>query len=568
MTNFGSSKSDLRLKYRLGLEYSLAKADFLNAPDIILVQAFANFLCVVRRYDSPRVVWMMTGLIIRMAQYLGLQRDGSNFEHFTPFEIETRRRIWWAVVNLDLRASEDQGTDLAITHGSFDTKMPLNINDADIGPETKDMPTAREGVTDMSLALMIIGLCDLIRQMLNLGVTNSVGGLEDQNRLLKEMYRKYEHGYFRQSTTESDSKGYWVGVTIARLVMAKMTLIVCLPALFSSPSEHFSEEIRTKLLVAAIDVAEFNHTLNAEPAYRQLRWMYQTYTHWHAIVYLMMEIARRPWSATVERAWVALHSSWLIPAQIPRDKTLHIWFPLRKLMAKARGHRSAELSRLRGDPEAATRLDIEDRKIPLHSSSGPMLPTGGGGVNSFRERWFQLVATLEGPGDGTQASGVSVAGGLAEPSVCAVHTRSISGYQPCGSGSTMIVDPSYLVTSERLAGQSQTLAIANARDSEPAVPANTSSIGLVSEQTAAPGPPANIFLPLPADWSDGHPIGPGGFVPWLRADADPSANHSVDLSARLDEDSIDVNMNWDGSEMNWYSWIESAEGLGADANPS
>ena len=93
MIKFGSSKTDLNLKYRIGLEHALAKADFLNAPDIVLVQAFAIFLLLLRRHDSPRFVWMMTGLLIRMAQYLGLQRDGAHFEHLTPFDIEMRRKL-------------------------------------------------------------------------------------------------------------------------------------------------------------------------------------------------------------------------------------------------------------------------------------------------------------------------------------------------------------------------------------------------------------------------------------------------------------------------------------------
>ena len=150
MTNFGTSKSDLSLKFRLGLEHALAKANFLNVPDIVLVQAFALFLSLVRRHDSPRFVWMMTGLVIRMAQYLGLQRDGTHFEHLTPFEIEMRRKVWWAVCMLDIRASEDQGTELSIASGSFDTKIPSNINDEDIDPETKQMPTEHDGVTNMS----------------------------------------------------------------------------------------------------------------------------------------------------------------------------------------------------------------------------------------------------------------------------------------------------------------------------------------------------------------------------------------------------------------------------------
>ena len=70
MRDFGCKKADLSLKYRLGMEHALAKADFLNVPDLVTVQAFAIFLFLVRRYESPTFVWMMTGLVIRIAQAL------------------------------------------------------------------------------------------------------------------------------------------------------------------------------------------------------------------------------------------------------------------------------------------------------------------------------------------------------------------------------------------------------------------------------------------------------------------------------------------------------------------
>ena len=558
MTNFGSSKTDFNLKYRLGLEHALAKADFLNVPDIVLVQAFALFLCLVRRHDSPRFVWMMTGLVIRMAQYLGLQRDGAHFKHLTPFEIEMRRKVWWAVCTLDVRASEDQGTDLTIASGSFDTKIPLNINDADINPESKQMPTERDGVTDMSFARISFGLCDIMRQMMAPGVRDGAAGLEDQSRLLNEIYQKYEHGYF-QYTTESGNIVYWVGVTIARLTMAKMTLIVFLPVLFSSPSEHFSDEIRTKLLVSAIEVAEYNHALNAEQACRQWRWIYQTYTHWHAIVYLMIEISRRPWSPIVERAWVALHSRWLIPAQTPMDKNFRMWFPLRKSMAKARKHRDAELDRLRADPQAAARLDMEDEKISLPSSSG-LLPTGSS-VDIFREWWRKLVAMPEGSGDRTPTAVISGAG-FADPSMRTTYTSqptamSISAYSPGDLSSNMAFEPTYLGTSGQQAGQ--TLGSTNIRDLEPAV-TTTAPSELALGQTV--GLSYNPFPMVPADWSDGRTMGPD-FVPWLWADADPSA----DVFSNLGVDSTDVNMDLDG-EVDWYNWVESAKGMEWDARPS
>ena len=254
MTNFGSSKTELNLKYRLGLEHALAKADFLNKPDIVLVQAFALFLCLVRRHDNPRFVWMMSGLAIRMGQYLGLQRDGAHFQHLTPFEIEMRRRVWWYLVMLDLRASEDQGTDLTIPSGSFDTKIPLNINDEDISPDLKQMPTERDGLTDMSFARTYFESGDVMRQMMAPGVKNDAAGLQTESHLLEKLHQRFEQGY-GQYTAEAVNIAHWVGVTIARLVTAKMTLITFLPVLFSSPSEHVSDEIRTKLLISAIEVA-------------------------------------------------------------------------------------------------------------------------------------------------------------------------------------------------------------------------------------------------------------------------------------------------------------------------
>ena len=196
MTNFGSSKTDLNLKYRLGLEHALAKADFLNVPDIVLVQAFAIFLFLVRRHDSPRFVWMMTGLIIRMAQSLGLQRDGAYFAHLTPFEIEQRRKVWWAICILDLRASEDQGTDLTITDGSFDTRIPLYLDDADFGPESKETPTERDGVTQLPFAC----ICDLTRKMMAPSMRDGALGLEDQSRLLNEICQRLEQGFLQHAT--------------------------------------------------------------------------------------------------------------------------------------------------------------------------------------------------------------------------------------------------------------------------------------------------------------------------------------------------------------------------------
>lgn len=532
MTSFGCTKAELSLKYRLGLEYALAKADFLNIPDILLVQAVTIFVFLVRRHDSSRFVWMMTGIVIRMAQALGLQQDGSNFDHLTPYEIEIRRRVWWALCILDVRAAEDQGSEFTITKGSFDTRLPLNLNDADIEPETKETPPERQSVTDMTYALATCEICHVVRRLMVPTPGEEPLEPEDKNRLLNEIYESLDRVYLRY-TTETENITYWVAVISTRLVIAKMTLLIYLPVLFSSPSEQLSEELRTRLLVSAIEVAEYNHSLNSEKACRHWRWMFQTYTHWHAIVYLLIEISRRPWSPIVERAWVALYSSWLIPVQSKTDKNLRIWFPLRKLMANARKHRDAELDRLRTDPRAAVKLERDDGKIPVPASSGPF--PAGNSEDLFREHWRKLVGITAETVHATQPRGPSngsapMYGVNATPqSLGPVTADTATDLSPNSS-----FEPAYLV------GQDFSNANTNT------TPNSYGGVPLAQTESL----PYNGLSGAPLDWLGGQSMS-SGVMPWLWADPEPSADMFADL---------DVNMELD-TEVDWYNWVESAKSM-------
>ncbi|KAJ4424448.1 hypothetical protein N0V82_000970 [Gnomoniopsis sp. IMI 355080] len=513
ITNFGTTKGELSLKYRLGLEHALAKADFLNKPNLTLVQAFDIFLALARRHDSPRFVWMMTGLAIRMAQSLGLHRDGSRFPQLTPYEIEIRRRVWWALCFLDVRSSEDQGMDYTIVSGSFDTKFPLNLNDADIDTETRETPPERQGLTAMSISIDLCKICDVTRQIMDKARAPT---LHEQRRLVDELYRTLERGYLRYSNESDGGITWWVGITSVRLTMAKMTLFINFPVLFSLENEESAIETRNRLLVAAIEVAEWNHALNAEQEARQWRWIYQTYTHWHSIVLLLIEIARRPLSPMVERAWLALRSRWLIPSQGNNwDQELQIWVPLRKLMAQARKHRDAEIERLRASAEAIEQTAAEDGDIPAPASTCPFMSQ-----EDLQGHWRSLFTSFNRPSDKSQASTADPTGYSMEPATVVEgaggtpgqYLNSLPVYGEGGEYSRTSVEKSQGTEGEHLFGQNRS-------------------------------PP---FPQVPATWP-GRQHFDTSKVPWLWADADPT----VDVFGT----DLDINMD---SEIDWQDWLESA----------
>ncbi|CAI7645695.1 unnamed protein product [Penicillium glandicola] len=552
LLNFGATKAELNLKYRQGLEHALARADFLNVPDFVLVQAFAIFLSLVRRHDSPRFVWMMTGLVIRMGQALGLHRDGTHFDYLSPFEIEMRRRVWWTLCMLDARASEDQGTDYTITRGSFDTKIPLNLNDTDLDPNSKETPQPHDGLTDMSVARVSFGMCEVTRQMMAHGSTDGAPSLEEQNRLLEQIYQGLERD-FLQYSTESGNITYWVIVIVARLVMAKMTLLIYLPLLFSSPNDDFSEELRTKLLVCGIEIAEYNHALNHEQACRHWRWAFQTYTHWYSIVYMMLEISRRPWSPLSERAWVALHSPWLIPNQSHMERNLRVWIPLRKLMTKTRKYRYTEFGRLGNDPQAAQQLDQSYRTAPVPSSTGPF-PSGSNSAELFLDQWRQLVAH---PGKNkhiTLAPGLTVT----NPSNPPMHIESTtqSSVHPASNLSHKTLHSAFVTepgsTEERRFGYEMS-SMESANFDSVIAPNLVNEFG--PENPAASS--HNHFSIAPEAQFDGQLAIPA-VVPWLWSDE----GIATDFTS-TSEDKADSNMGMD-EEVNWYNWAASAKDMECD----
>lgn len=489
---------------------------------------------------------MMAGLAIRMAQSVGLQRDGSNFPNLSPYEVEMRRRVWWALCMVDIRASEDQASEYTIPSGSFDTKLPLNINDADIDADTKETPAEHHGLTDMSMALASYEMAIIIRQMMAPRAKGEAAPtVEEQGRLLSDVYVKLDRTYL-QYATEAGNIAYWVGVVATRLVISKLSLFIYLPTLFSSPNDHFSDEIRNKLLVAALEVAEYNHSLNAEPEARHWRWLFQTYTHWYSIVYLLLEASRRPWSPMVERSWIALHSSWLIPTQAGENKNLHIWVPLRKLMAKARKHREAEIERLRGCDEASlAELERADADIPVPASSdGPFKAGDANGEQLFRQHWRSLFGrsavaeSRDGTGQADTFGASSTGVGMSSDS---------SNGQNRDYGS--ILDGQYGTQASGSTG------IVQLDEQQPfpsvSAPYTDGQMAFVSQSQ----PQGDYQMSLPADWSTASQNATNlcpGVTPWLWAEG---------VGGEVGGDGVSgVPMDLD-VDVDWNNWLQSAANL-------
>lgn len=93
---------------------------------ISTVQALMLLSMFLRRADNDdedTSHWFIAGMAIRMAQDLGLHRDCSKWP-IPDYEIELRRRIWYAAYLMDRWIAADLGRPISIIDNDFEVEIP------------------------------------------------------------------------------------------------------------------------------------------------------------------------------------------------------------------------------------------------------------------------------------------------------------------------------------------------------------------------------------------------------------------------------------------------------------
>ncbi|KAF2750005.1 hypothetical protein M011DRAFT_285979 [Sporormia fimetaria CBS 119925] len=121
-------------------EHSISSLETLQAMTLVLAvecDPFGNTL-------QPHNLQMT----IARARELGLHRDGSLFD-LLPLEVEHRRRIWAQLCILDVKYAEALGREPTVSPGSYDTILPLGIEDealADLQDHAISSRTAKDSI--------------------------------------------------------------------------------------------------------------------------------------------------------------------------------------------------------------------------------------------------------------------------------------------------------------------------------------------------------------------------------------------------------------------------------------
>ncbi|KAL5612883.1 hypothetical protein BROUX41_004039 [Berkeleyomyces rouxiae] len=192
----GVTRDEALKKYTHGVRTALSNVNFMQTYDIPILQGLYLYSISLSGKVDPHSHWIFGGLCMRICQKMGLHRDGEVLG-LSPFETEMRRRIWWQVVLHDAGNALMTGMSVNVIPSFWDTKLPSNVNDADMFPGSTEPIESRDGPTEMGFSLISYELGRfMIRSHGMAGFETAMMGVDPEsgrvlNKLDLELVDKY-----------------------------------------------------------------------------------------------------------------------------------------------------------------------------------------------------------------------------------------------------------------------------------------------------------------------------------------------------------------------------------------
>ncbi|KAK6342808.1 hypothetical protein TWF718_008194 [Orbilia javanica] len=150
LINLGRMANDPELvgmnsdQYKLPIEHCIVLGLNAAKPGLYTIQAMIIYLGWARNKSNQEQMWLYLGLILRVAQSMGLHRDPKKFEvDIAPYHVEMRRRLWNVLSCMDLLESIRIGLPSIVRAGESDAMLPSNIHDYEFDEDSKSLPPSR-----------------------------------------------------------------------------------------------------------------------------------------------------------------------------------------------------------------------------------------------------------------------------------------------------------------------------------------------------------------------------------------------------------------------------------------
>ena len=309
---FAEPRNRLLSQYISATETALSRARVMDTTSIVILQALVIHLTTVRDVYTPRANWTLTGVAVRIAQGMGLERDGK-YLGLSPFETEIRRRIWFQLKSHDSRAAELCGLakyrDPDV--GPQRAEWPTNVNDEQLYHSMSELPLHSDRLTD---AVFVVTRCEMgkfaatrvaaLRQEgkhpSQMNLDHSGKNKEDRESMIQGLEEAIETKHLRYC--DPSQPLHFVTMLVARYGLNVARFLMHHPRNWGNFEQTPLGE-RQKIWEICLKLIEQQVMLQTNPSIKQFAWNAPWYRQWHAFIHVLDILRADPEVIDVNRAW-------------------------------------------------------------------------------------------------------------------------------------------------------------------------------------------------------------------------------------------------------------------------
>ncbi|ATY62167.1 C6 transcription [Cordyceps militaris] len=310
---FKESKRTMFSRYRAIARHALRQARLLSTSSPMTLRAFCLFMMGMRGtmpYESQHI---LCGIALRLAQKMGLHRDGTLLG-LSLFETEMRRRLWWYIAHLDFRTSDLLGAKPSLDIHTGDAGVPWNVEDEDLQPSMTEVPKDRKAITSITMCLVRCDLSKSLQRLSGMAGTSAASwgdigtasnmSAAEKDALIDGLEDKFETKYLRYC---DPSRPLDVLVTcMMRAAICNTRLFAHNPRRFADSGGQVTEAERGVAFSSAAKLLEYASMVGENRSLRKFAWRLNPTYLWDKMLFVLIEARRRTRSPDLDRVWALI----------------------------------------------------------------------------------------------------------------------------------------------------------------------------------------------------------------------------------------------------------------------
>ncbi|KAL5420897.1 hypothetical protein PMIN04_006074 [Paraphaeosphaeria minitans] len=301
------SKHKLLQQCQKSTEYVLTNAEYSETTDKRVLQSFILYILAMRDRTRPSAIYPLMGIATRVAERMGLHRDGTTFG-LSALRSEERRRTWWALQFMELATARLVGTLSLTIFATWDTKTPSNLEDDDFNPTTEVMPVERKGLTSISPCLWRYSILQRRRNLLG---KNNAGDLSwmlsphlslvEKDAKIDELENILADKFLRHCELVNPLHVH-IQIGVRQFVLAARSN-VRQPTLVNAKISELLPHVRDDLLTISKKSLEYFVMGQTTPSIAGFKWGNSIWFQTPSFVYIILEAHHRSGEPEVADLW-------------------------------------------------------------------------------------------------------------------------------------------------------------------------------------------------------------------------------------------------------------------------